>query len=175
MVGMAASTGKASVKTKKGTKASRKPSTYNAEQDRARRVKFVEEAGVIAEQVTMGHLNALTLVQQMHIAMGTLQPPGTEPVSIRRWRKLYAKNPDRFLAILDSREKAKSAGAAELERLQAIAADFEEFKVKSKADLTVALSRVAELEARLAESEDDEYADPAMERLEELELRLIRE
>jgi hypothetical protein len=96
------------------------------------------------------------------------------------------------------------AHAAEFERLKAAAVEYDEFKASAKAelagallkartevaalreelagkiavleaDLTAARSRIAELELLVPKPEEDEYAHPNIQRLEELHRRLIRE
>lgn len=118
----------------------------------------------------------------------------------KRFRHILRTNPDKFLATMRKEEKIllaetdeAKAHAAEFERLQAVALEYERLKESAKAgvaalreefagklagleaDLTAARSRVAELELLVPRPEEDEYAHPNIQRLEELHLRLIRE
>jgi hypothetical protein len=115
------------------------------------------------------------ILQQMQLAYQTTQPVGTkDPVGVRRWRKLFITKPDKFLSILADQEKRFEASQKET---KAHAAEFERrglAETQLKSELSAALKRIDELEA-VVPSGDDEYADPAVERLEELFEKLAKE
>lgn len=109
----------------------------------------------------------------MQLAYLTTQPVGTkDPAGVRRWRKLLNSKPDKFLAIMEAQEKRFEASQKEA---KGHAAEFERLSIlvpRLQADLTEARNRIAELVAQLGSESDDEYADPAIERLEELRTKL---
>jgi hypothetical protein len=133
-------------------------------------------ADSVPKHVALDGIKVDGIYEQMQIAYQLVEPPGkTWPAAIRRWRTLFVKKPDRFMAILEKQEAKFLARQAEA---KTHAAEFERrglAEVKLTADLTAANRRIAELEAKLVAAQDDEYADPAIERLEELFDRLARE
>jgi hypothetical protein len=136
----------------------------------------VSDVEQVRKDVADGKLGLLSILQDMHVAHMTPQPTGTkDPLRIRRWRQLFSRKPEKFLAILDSYERkvaARRQGAKEHD------AEFERLRVaeaKLKGDLTAARSRVAELEEQLSAAGGDEYEDPAVERLRELRVTLAKE
>jgi hypothetical protein len=131
--------------------------------------------GQSLKPVTIEGITVDGIVQQMQLAYQTTQPVGTkDPVGVRRWRKLFISKPDKFLMILADQEKKL------LERQEASRKYREEHETRGKriteleAENGTLKSKIAELEEQLPE-EEDEYAHPNIQRLEELHRRLIRE
>lgn len=130
----------------------------------------VEESpkSVVVEGITVDGI-----LREMQIAYQMVRPANTsDPVGIRRWRRLFLVKPERFMAILEAQEKRFLARQEEAKAQQN---EFEKLKAevpKLKADLTAALKELAELRAMIP-SELDEYDDPGLERVNELMDKLL--
>jgi hypothetical protein len=155
-----------------------------AEEGRQRYEIAVSETDKAFEDNKLGLKSVL---RDMQIAYSTSAPTGVrETINIRRWRLLYRDKPEKFLAIMESHEekaeakkRSVKAKAAELERLREaeskLKAELTAAREKWEAELRVLRERVQELEALVPGDVLDEYENPALERLEALKERLIRE
>jgi hypothetical protein len=127
--------------------------------------------GVVIEGITLDGI-----LREMQVAYQMVRPANTnDPVGIRRWRKLFLSKPERFMAILEQQERKFAARQAAAKAVEEELASLRARVPELEGGLTAALLRVGELEKLVPAAGSDEYENPAMGRLEELEMRLLRE
>lgn len=127
--------------------------------------------------VTIEGITVEGVMKEMQIAYQTLTEKGTnDTCGVKRWRRVFRERPDRFMKILESLEKkmevSKEANRKYSEEYEARGKRITELETENAGLQT----KIAELEAKLGDVGEDEYAepDPAVERLRELREKLAK-